>query len=157
MLRNFFVSLLFVCSFFQYFYAQQAVIVASRNEVYVQKTDGTWCHAAAGAQLKGNQKIRIGAQSYLALVFENNKSCEVKKQGLEYQLNDKASNCIVKQAGYILNQAIASGAGRESGRTLGAVTRHSMAPLPLTEIPAASLPTLEKSGGVGESSLYREK
>jgi len=114
MLRNFFVSLLFVCSFFQYFYAQQAVIVASRNEVYVQKADGTWCHAAAGAQLKGNQKIRIGAQSYLALVFENNKSCEVKKQGtytikdLEYQLNDKASNCIVKQAGYILNQAIAS-------------------------------------------------
>lgn len=122
-------------------YAQNITVLATRGDVQVEQTGGTWVKATAGMKLSEQQKVRVGQQSYIALVFPGNKARELRQPGtyvLHQLLAQKAASddnpYASRYTGYVLNQAIASGAGRASGKTLGAVTRSTMAPLPRTPV-----------------------
>ncbi|MCS7188255.1 MAG: hypothetical protein RMJ66_00145 [Bacteroidia bacterium] len=128
---------------------QNVTILATKGDVQVEQPNGTWVKATAGMKVNEQQKIRVGNQSYAALVFPGNKTRELRQAGtyvLSQLLAQKSSvddnPYAVRYTGYILNQAVASTAGRASGKTLGAVTRSTMAPAPRT--PA-------------QSSFYAEK
>ncbi|MCS7153202.1 MAG: hypothetical protein N2253_00060 [Bacteroidia bacterium] len=130
-------------------YAQNITVLATRGDVQVEQAGGNWVKATAGMKLSEQQKIRLGQQSYVALVFPGNKARELRQAGtyvLAQLLAQKTSSddnpYASKYTGYVLNQAVASGAGRASGKTLGAVTRSTMAPMPRTPI---------------QSSFYAEK
>lgn len=120
-------------------WAQQVTILATRGDVQVEEL-GTWKKAAAGMKLAEAQKIRVGPQSYVALVA-GSKAREVREPGtytvgqiLAQRAKADENPYAARYTGYVLNQAVASGAGRASGRTLGAVTRSAstMAPAPKT-------------------------
>ncbi|MCS7296986.1 MAG: hypothetical protein RMK19_07770 [Bacteroidia bacterium] len=124
-----------------FLYAQSVTVLATRGDVQVEQAGGAWVKATAGMKLSEQQKVRVGPQSYIALVFAGNKARELRQPGtytLSQILTQKSSvdenPYASKYTGYVLNQAIASGAGRASGKTLGAVTRSTMAPLPRTPI-----------------------
>ena len=119
-------------------WAQTATILAVRGEVQVEQ-GGTWTKATVGMKLQESQKLKVGPQSYVAVVLPGNKAREIREPGTYSigQLTAQATKAdnnpyAARYTGYVLNQAIASGAGRPSGKTLGAVTRHTMAPSPLT-------------------------
>ncbi|MCX8112488.1 MAG: hypothetical protein N3E49_04740 [Bacteroidia bacterium] len=122
-------------------YAQSITVLATRGDVQVEQAGGNWIRATAGMKLSEQQKVRVGQQSYIALVFPGNKARELRQPGtytLSQLLSQKAASddnpYASKYTGYVLNQAVVSGAGRASGKTLGAVTRSTMAPLPRTPI-----------------------
>jgi len=124
-------------------WAQTATILALRGDVQVEQGNA-WVKATVGMKLQENQKIKIGPQAYAALILPGNKARELKEPGI-YSINQlltqttKADNnpYAARYTGYVLNQAIASGAGRPTGKTLGAVTRSTMAPSPLTPAQSA--------------------
>mgnify|MGYP001061012535 CR=1 FL=1 len=124
-------------------WAQGATILALRGDVQVEQ-NGSWAKATVGMKLQDNQKIKVGPQAYAALILANNKARELREPGtytvgqLSAQVGKADNNpYAARYTGYVLNQAIASGAGRPSGKTLGAVTRSSMAPSPLTPAQSA--------------------
>ncbi len=124
-------------------WAQTATVLALRGDVQVEQ-GGNWTKATAGTKLQESQKIKVGPQSYVAVILPGNKAREIREPGT-YSIGQlaaqpaKADNnpYAARYTGYVLNQAIASGAGRPSGKTLGAVTRHTMAPSPLTPAQSA--------------------
>jgi len=74
--------------------------------------------------------VRLQDSSYLALAtggkaLEFKKPCVYKVTLSEYKHNPYVS----KYSGYVLNQAIASGSDRSTGKTLGAVCRTTLAPI----------------------------
>jgi len=126
-------------------WAQTATILALRGDVQVEQ-GGTWTKATVGMKLRESQKVKVGTQSYVAVILPGNKARELREPGT-YSIAQlaaqpaKADNnpYAARYTGYVLNQAIASGAGRPSGKTLGAVTR-TMAPPPLTPPQSAFYP-----------------
>lgn len=125
-------------------YAQNITVLATRGDVQVEQAGGSWVKATAGMKLSDQQKVRVGQQSYIALVFPGNKARELRQPGtyaLNQLLTQKSASddnpYASKYTGYVLNQAVASGAGRASGKTLGAVTRSTMAPVPRTPVQSA--------------------
>ncbi len=141
------VSVALIGAFSLSVYAQSVTVLATRGDVQVEQTGGTWVRASAGMKLSEQQKIKLGPQSYAALVFAGNKTRELRQPGtyvLGQLLSQRASAednpYAARYTGYVLNQAIASGAGRASGRTLGAVTRSTMAPAPRTPAQSAFYP-----------------
>lgn len=127
-----------------FLYAQNVTVLAVRGDVQAEQAGGSWIKVTAGMKLSDQQKVRLGQQSYVALVFPGNKARELRQPGtyiLNQLLAQKPASddnpYASKYTGYVLNQAVASGAGRASGRTLGAVTRSTMAPLPRTPIQSA--------------------
>lgn len=121
-----------------FLHGQNVTILAVKGDVQVEQTGG-WQKATAGMKLSENQKIKLGAQSYAALVSSTHKTRELRQPGVYIlsQLFAQAAEdnpYASRYTGYLTNQAIASGGGRASGKTLGAVTRSTMAPTP--RIPA---------------------
>ncbi len=128
------------------FFAQSAVVMGTKGEVFVQRQDGTLTKAETRMYIEENDRIKLEQKSYIALLsLKNQKAVEVRQPGTytPKQLfasslskygygRETTSESMYASANYVLNQAMASGAGRSSGRTLGAVTRHTMAPIPLT-------------------------
>jgi len=119
-------------------WAQSATILAVRGDVQVEQ-GSAWVKAAVGMKLAESQKIRLATQAYAALVLPGNKARELREPGtyvvgqlLSQQAKADENPYAARYTGYVLNQAIASGAGRSTGKTLGAVTRSTMAPTPLT-------------------------
>jgi hypothetical protein len=96
----------------------------------VEYFDTAWHKVKAGYTLKDGTTVRLQDSSYLALVT-GSRALEFKKPGVykvtlsEYKPNPYVS----KYSGYVLNQAIASGSGRNTGKTLGAVCRTTLAPI----------------------------
>lgn len=128
-------------------YAQSVTILATRGDVQVEQNGGTWVKATAGMKVSEQQKIKLGQQSYAALVFSGNKTRELRQPGtyvLSQLLSQRAATddnpYASRYTGYVLNQAVASGGGRASGKTLGAVTRSTMAPTPRTPAQSAFYP-----------------
>ncbi|MCS7162805.1 MAG: hypothetical protein NZ958_05715 [Bacteroidia bacterium] len=125
-------------------YAQNITILATRGDVQVEQ-GGVWAKAVTGMKLTEQQKIRLGPQSYVALVFPGNKTRELRQSGtytlaeLLAQRGPAADDnpYVSRYTGYVISQAVASSGGRASGKTLGAVTRSTMAPTP--RVPAQSL------------------
>ncbi len=120
-------------------WAQQATILATRGDVQVEEA-GAWKKAAAGMKLSETQKLRVGPQSYVAIVA-GSRAREIREPGtytigqlLSQRAKADENPYAARYTGYVLNQAVASGAGRATGRTLGAVTRSAstMAPAPQT-------------------------
>lgn len=128
-------------------YGQSVTILATRGNVQVEQPGGVWTKASAGMKVSEQQKIRLAEQSYVALVFPANKTRELREPGT-YTIADLVSKKATaddnpyasRYTGYVLNQAVASGAGRASGKTLGAVTRSTMAPTPRTPAQTAFYP-----------------
>lgn len=128
-------------------HAQSVTILATRGNVQVEQAGGTWVKASAGMKVNEQQKIRLAEQSYVALVFPANKTRELREPGT-YTIAELVSKKATtddnpyasRYTGYVLNQAVASGAGRASGKTLGAVTRSTMAPTPRTPAQTAFYP-----------------
>ncbi|MEN3040436.1 MAG: hypothetical protein ABDH66_02710 [Bacteroidia bacterium] len=124
-------------------YGQGILVLATRGDVQIEQGAG-WAKATAGMRLQDQQKIKVGQGSYIALIFPGNKAREIRQPGIytPNQLISQRTNTddnayASKYTGYILNQAVASGAGRASGKTLGAVTRSTMAPAPRTPVQSA--------------------
>ncbi|MCS6894546.1 MAG: hypothetical protein NZZ60_00135 [Bacteroidia bacterium] len=124
-------------------YAQGILVLATRGDVQVEQAGG-WTKATAGMKLSEQQKIRVGQDAYVALVFPGNKAREIRQAGtytptqlLSQRTSSDDNAYASKYTGYVLNQAVASGAGRASGKTLGAVTRSTMAPTPRTPVQSA--------------------
>lgn len=124
----------------------QVTLLATKGEVQVEQGN-TWTKASAGMKLSEQQKIKLGPQSYAALILPGNKTRELRQPGvypiaeLIGQRHSSDDNpYTARYTGYVVNQAIASGAGRTSGRTLGAVTRSTMAPTPRTPAQTAFYP-----------------
>lgn len=141
------VSIALIGAFSLSVYGQSITVLATRGDVQVEQSSGAWVRASAGMKLSEQQKIKLAPQSYVALVFPGNKTREIRQPGT-YTLAQLASQrasvddnpYAARYTGYVLNQAIASGAGRASGRTLGAVTRSTMAPAPRTPAQSAFYP-----------------
>ncbi|MCS6789816.1 MAG: hypothetical protein NZ580_02380 [Bacteroidia bacterium] len=125
-------------------YGQNVTILAIKGDVQVEQAGG-WQKATAGMKLSESQKIKLGAQSYAALVSSTNKTRELRQPGV-YTLSQLFAQATEDNAyasrytGYLTNQAIASGGGRASGKTLGAVTRSTMAPTPRVPAQTAFYP-----------------
>lgn len=117
--------------------AQIGTIVAVRDGVWVQSYS-KWILARAGMKLTYEDRVKIDTLGYLALILPGGKAVEVKKPGIytiedfKVHSSDGRDAISARYTGYVLNQAIAAGQGRPSGKTLGAVTRSPMAPVPLT-------------------------
>ncbi len=128
-------------------WGQSVTILATRGNVQVEQSGGAWVKASAGMKVSEQQRIRLAEQSYIALVFPANKTRELREPGtytIAELITKKASTddnpYASRYTGYVLNQAVASGAGRASGKTLGAVTRSTMAPTPRTPAQTAFYP-----------------
>jgi hypothetical protein len=95
----------------------------------VEYFDTAWHKVKAGYTLKDGTTVRLQDSSYLALVT-GERALEFKRPGVyKVTLSDYKPNLYVrKYSGYVLNQAIASGSGRSTGKTLGAVCRTTLAP-----------------------------
>jgi len=111
--------------------AQVATVLAVRGDVLVYD-NGRYVKLHAGNKLFEHQKIKVGGNGYVALIIHKGGAKEIKNQGT-YLVQDLISSTrtslySAKYTGYVLNQAIASGASYYSGKTLGAVTRSTMAP-----------------------------
>lgn len=141
------VSVALIGAFSLNVYGQPITVLATRGDVQIEQPGGAWVRASAGMKLSEQQKIKLANQSYVALVFPGNKTREIRQPGI-YTLAQLVSQrasvddnpYAARYTGYVLNQAIASGAGRASGRTLGAVTRSTMAPAPRTPAQSAFYP-----------------
>ncbi len=107
----------------------KVLIVKGRVEYF----DTTWHKVSVGYVLKDGVTVRLHDSSYVAFVA-GRRAMELKKPGVhrvtvgEYQHSPYMS----KYSGYVLNQAIASGSGRSTGKTLGAVSRTTLAPIVYT-------------------------
>jgi len=107
----------------------------------VEYFDTAWHKVSVGYTLKDGSVVRLQDSSYLALVT-GGRALEFKKPGVykvtlsEYKHNPYVS----KYSGYVLNQAIASGSGRSTGKTLGAVCRTTLAPIIYTPANAKFFP-----------------
>ncbi|MCX7606550.1 MAG: hypothetical protein N2170_04705 [Bacteroidia bacterium] len=120
-------------------YSQSVTILATRGDVQIEQSGGAWTKATAGMKVSEQQKIKLGPQSYAAVVFPGNKTRELRQPGtyvlaqlVAQKTNTDENPYASRYTGYVLNQAVASGAGRATGKTLGAVTRSTMAPTPRT-------------------------
>jgi hypothetical protein len=104
----------------------KVLIVKGRVEYF----DTTWRKLNIGYVLKDSVVVRLRDSSYLALVA-GGRAMEFKKPGVyKVVLSEHRPNPYVsKYSGYVLNQAIASGSGRSTGKTLGAVSRTTLAPI----------------------------
>lgn len=127
-------SLLVSIFIFGFALAQEITVLATRGEVKVNKGEN-WEIVKTGQKASSSSRVLLGPNSYLAAMY-NGQPFEVKRQGVFTfeQLRNDVNNhpYVTRYTGYVLNQAVASGAGRASGRTLGAVTRNSLAPRVLT-------------------------
>jgi hypothetical protein len=96
----------------------------------VEYFDTSWHKVRVGHALKDGTVVRLQDSSYLALV-SGGRSVEFRKPGVyKVTLSEyKPSIYVSKYSGYVLNQAIASGSGRSTGKTLGAVCRTTLAPI----------------------------
>jgi len=107
----------------------KVLIVKGRVEYF----DTTWRKMNVGYVLKDGVTVRLHDSSYVAFMA-GWRAMEFKKMGVykvtisEY----KPSLYGSRYSGYVLNQAIASGAGRSTGKTLGAVSRTTLAPIVYT-------------------------
>lgn len=135
------VGLITATGFMAHLYAQAVSVLAVRGDVQTEQSPGNWVKLSTGTKLTEQQKIRVGEQSYVALVFPGNRAREIRQPGIytpnqliTHKTTSDENPSTFKYTGYVLNQAIASGAGRASGKTLGAVTRSTMAPIPRTPI-----------------------
>jgi len=107
----------------------KVLIVNGRVEYF----DTTWRKVNVGYVLKDGVTVRLYDSSYVAFMA-GWRAMEFKKPGV-YKVTvseHKPSLYGSKYSGYILNQAIASGAGRSTGKTLGAVSRTTLAPIVYT-------------------------
>ena len=95
----------------------------------VEYYDTAWHKVSVGYTLRDGTAVRLQDSSYLALVA-GGRAMEFKKPGVyKVAISEHKSNSYVsKYSGYVLNQAIASGSGRSTGKTLGAVNRTTLAP-----------------------------
>jgi len=122
-MRNLAILLLFTLALCQ----EIKVLIAKGRVEYF---DTAWHKVSVGHVLKNGTTIRLHDSSYVALVA-GGRAMEFKKPGVHrvtvsgYQ----PSPYMSKYSGYVLNQAIASGAGRSTGKTLGAVSRTTLAPI----------------------------
>jgi len=96
----------------------------------VEYLDTSWHKVRAGYALKNGTIVRLQDSSYLALVG-GGRAMEFRKPGVyKVTLSEyKSSTYANKYSGYVLNQAIASGSGRSTSKTLGAVSRTTLAPI----------------------------
>jgi len=96
----------------------------------VEYFDTAWHKVSVGHVLRDGTTVRLSDSSYVALV-SGSRAMEFKKAGIyKVALSEyKPSPYVSKYSGYVLNQAIASGAGQSTGKTLGAVTRTTLAPI----------------------------
>jgi len=107
---------------------QEIKVLISKGRV--EYFDTAWHKVNVGQVLRDGTIVRLSDSSYVALV-SGSRAMEFKKAGIhrvtksEYQ----PSPYMSKYSGYVLNQAIASGAGRSTGKTLGAVSRTTLAPI----------------------------
>jgi len=99
----------------------------------VEYFDNAWHKVGIGQVLKDGTTVRLHDSSYVALIA-GRKAVEFKKPGVyRVAVSDyKPSIYTSKYSGYILNQAIASGSSRRTGKTLGAVSRTTLAPIVYT-------------------------
>jgi hypothetical protein len=83
--------------------------------------------------LKDGTAVRLHDSSYVALIA-GSQAVEFNKPGIYKVLagSYKPTTYVSRYSGYVLNQAIASGSGRSTGKTLGAVSRTTLAPLVYT-------------------------
>lgn len=129
--------LLLVLMSFSFLFAQEIyTIIAVKGNVYVSDaSDLSYIKAKTGMKVQGDARVRIGDNSYLA-VYAHNKAVEEKRPGTYiisslFQRKHDTNSFQSRYTGYVLNQALASSSGRASGRTLGAVTRSTLAPVPM--------------------------
>jgi hypothetical protein len=126
----------------------------------VEYFDTAWHKVKVGYALKDGVTVRLQDSSYLALVT-NGRALEFRKPGVykitlsEHKLNPYVS----KYSGHVLNQAIASGSGRSTGKTLGAVYRTTLAPIIYTPpntkfFPDAIVLSWEKIPNVDKYLVY---
>jgi len=104
----------------------KVLIVKGRAEYF----DTTWRKVNVGYVLKDGVTVRLHDSSYVAFMA-GGRAMEFKKPGV-YKVTvseHKPSLYGSRYSGYVLNQAIASGAGRSTGKTLGAVSRTTLAPI----------------------------
>lgn len=108
-------------------------VVAIRGNVKVERPDGTWTSLKVRDTVSYVQRIWLDDKAYVGLISKSGRAVEIKSNGLvsvNYVTPRNPSESTSKYTGYVLNQAVASGAGRQSGKTLGAVTRSALAPQP---------------------------
>jgi hypothetical protein len=103
----------------------KVLIVKGRVEYF----DTAWHKINVGCVLSNGTAVRLRDSSYLAII-SSGRAMEFKKPGIyKVTLIDyKPSSYVSKYSGYVLNQAIAAGSGRSTGKTLGAVSRTTLAP-----------------------------
>jgi len=103
----------------------KVLIAKGRVEYY----DTAWHKVSVGYALRDGTAVRLQDSSYLALLA-GGRAMEFKKSGVyKVAISEHKSNpYISKYSGYELNQAIASGSSRSTGKTLGAVNRTTLAP-----------------------------
>ena len=96
----------------------------------VEYFDTAWHKIRVGYVLKDGTAVRLQDSSYLALVA-GERAMEFGRPGVyKVTLSEyKPSPYVSKYSGYVLNQAIASGSSRSTGKTLGAVSRTTLAPI----------------------------
>ena len=112
---------------------QEIKVLISKERV--EYFDTAWHKVNVGQVLRDGTTLRLSDSSYVALVA-GSQAMEFKKAGI-YKVTlsgNKTNSYVGKYSGCVLNQAIASGAGRSTGKTLGAVTRTTLAPIIHTPI-----------------------
>jgi hypothetical protein len=99
----------------------------------VEYFDNAWHKVSIGQVLQDGTAVRLHDSSYVAFIV-GGRAVEFTKPGMYKVAVSKHEPSLYgsKYSGYVLNQAIASGAGRSTGKTLGAVSRTTLAPIVYT-------------------------
>jgi hypothetical protein len=106
------------------------IVLAAQGDVSLQNIAGnTWVGIKEGNQINPGEKIKVGTNAYIGLVYSNGGSIEIKQEGI-YDFNhiknltkNNLKSPNRKFAEYVLNQLTKS--AKESGemKSMGAVVR----------------------------------